>query len=251
MSSHHPVRVAALRSTWLSTGVFLASLASAAGCAPSASTVPLGLGPLARAEQDAQAQADADQRRRAPKKRAARAVAEAPAPAEAVAKVEPSSRDSDAEDDSKAGASSSSAPVAFEGLFAGDDTAVYRLTGIPEREEHDDKAKIRVEKAASGNVTITLINSTDGSDLCALVARVEGNAALIESAQPCFGDGSEGSIEAELTSGRAVLRGLAENGRRGYPVAIAAGSRARGGAQLHVHGQAAMSPAAAASTRAA
>ena len=95
----------------------------------------------------------------------------------------------------------------FEGLFAGDDVAVFRLTGFPEREQRDDQAKIRIEKASAGNVSITLINSEDGSDLCELLARVEGNAALIESAQPCFSDGSEGSLEAELTSGRAVLDG--------------------------------------------
>jgi hypothetical protein len=187
--------------------VILVALVSATGCAPAASTVPLGLGPLARAEQDAQAQAEADRRRRAPKKRATRAAPEATKPAEAVAKAEPSSGESDEEDASKAGTSASSPPAAFEGLFAGDDTAVYRLAGIPEREEHDDKAKIRIEKAASGSVSITLINSADGSDLCELVARVEGNAALIESAQPCFSDGSEGSIQAELTSGRAVIEG--------------------------------------------
>jgi hypothetical protein len=92
-------------------------------------------------------------------------------------------------------------------MYAGADIAVYRLTGYPEREEKDDKAKIRIEKPAGGNVSITLINTADGSDLCELTARVDGNAALIESAQPCFSDGSEGSLEAELTSGRAVIEG--------------------------------------------
>jgi hypothetical protein len=56
-------------------------------------------------------------------------------------------------------------------------------------------------------VSIIIINSADGSDMCELVARVEGNAALIESEQPCFSSGDEGSLEAQLTSGRAVLEG--------------------------------------------
>jgi hypothetical protein len=102
---------------------------------------------------------------------------------------------------------SSATPARFEGLYAGDDIAVFRWTGAPEQEQRDDKAKIRIDKANAGNVSITLINSEDGSDLCQLLARIEGNAALIESAQPCFSDGGEGSPEAELTSGRAVLEG--------------------------------------------
>jgi hypothetical protein len=83
---------------------------------------------------------------------------------------------------------------------------VYRLTGSPELEQRDDKAKIRIEKASAGNVGIIIINSADGSDMCELLARVEGNAALIESAQPCFDSGDEGSLQAQLT-GRAVLDG--------------------------------------------
>ncbi len=206
MTSRPSARAPRARSPWLVTGVRLAALCSALGCAPAASVVPLGLGPLAQAEQSAQAQADAEQRRRAPKKRAARApVVESAAPADPVAKAEPGEAGGDA--DATAASPASPAPAAFEGMFAGDDIAVYRLTGFPEREERDDKAKIRIEKAAPGSVSIILVNSADGSDLCELAARVEGNAALLEPAQPCFSDGSEGSLEAVLSSGRVVLDG--------------------------------------------
>jgi hypothetical protein len=192
--------------------IALSSLVLAEGCAPRASSVPLGLGPLAIAERDAElAAADAERRREKP----ARARTPAPGP-EPVAKADGAETPAQAEPGKAPepelgeGGEKSSTGVtgpSFEGLYAGDDIAVYRLTGYPDREERDDKAKIRIEKATAGNVSITLINSADGSDLCELVARVEGNAALIESAQPCFGDGGEGSYEAELTSGRAVLEG--------------------------------------------
>ena len=176
------------------------------GCAPSPSTIPLGLGPLAIAERarDAELAAAAHQK---PKASAARPrVAQAPAPKTPAA--EPDTVDgAAAEEEPSAPAASDTSGAAFEGLFAGDDVAIYRLTGFPDREERDDKAKIRIEKASGDNVGIILVNSADGSDLCELVARVEGNVALIESAQPCFSDGSEGSLEAELTSGRAVLDG--------------------------------------------
>ena len=197
-------RSAARRSCW-ATLSWLAPALIGVACAPSPSTVPLGLGPLAVAEQARDAEVSASNRRK-PAATAPRAtITQAPAPKAAA--PEPENVDGDAEEEpASPGASDGSGP-AFEGLFAGHDVAIYRLTGFPEREERDDKAKIRIEKASGGNVGITLINSADGSDLCELIARVEGNAALIEAAQPCFSDGSEGSLEAELTSGRAVLEG--------------------------------------------
>jgi hypothetical protein len=180
-----------------------------AGCAPAAVTTPLGLGPLAVAEQNAERSAPTKTEKAAPEPNG-----EAPALAavEVVAKAdkdkeasEPAS--SEPKDEGEPASGEASKTPAFEGLFAGDDVAVFRLAGSPEREQKDDKAKIRIEKATPGNVSITLINSEDGSDLCELLARVDGNAALIESAQPCFSDGGEGSLEALLTSGRAVVTG--------------------------------------------
>jgi hypothetical protein len=193
----------------------LSALVFAGGCGPRASSVPLGLGPLAVAERDAELAAVEAKRKSGKPPPPARSRAAAAAPAlvakenasEASAKSEvdeASKPERGAGDDKNATAAT---PPAFEGLYAGDDIAVFRLTGFPDREQRDDKAKIRIEKSAPGNVSITLINSEDGSDLCQLSARVEGNAALLESAQPCFSDGGEGSLEAELTSGRAVLEG--------------------------------------------
>jgi hypothetical protein len=195
--------------TWVGVCALCLGLASTSACGPRASSVPLGLGPLAVAERDAQAQAEANRRKSKPKPTRRPAVAAAPAK-EPLAKPEAPKADASAEtaasQASSADASGAVAPARFEGMYAGDDIAVYRLTGSPELEQRDDKAKIRIEKGRDGNVSIALINSADGSDLCELVARVEGNAALIESAQPCF-SGGEGSPEVELTSGRAVLEG--------------------------------------------
>jgi hypothetical protein len=190
------------------TSLPLELLLSAAGCAPQPSSVPLGLGPLAVAERNAELSAAATRRSQKPARAQRARVAEAaPSPSPVVkADGEDADKKTDGHDaDEKADAKLASGP-AFEGMFAGTDIAVYRSTGLAEREERDEKAKIRIEKAVAGSVSITLINSDDGSDLCELVARVEGNAALIESAQPCFSDGSEGN-EGELTSGRAVLEG--------------------------------------------
>jgi hypothetical protein len=183
----------------------LAAFVVLGACGPAASTTPLGLGPLAVAELQAQ-----PSRRAKPEAPAAKPPSPAPVPnvAEAADTEDDSSEPvvgSESGGDAAPGEPASS--PAFEGLYAGVDIAVFRLSGFPEREQRDEKAKIRIEKAAAGSVSITLINSEDGSDLCELTARVDGSAALIESAQPCFSDGGEGSLEALLTSGRAVLSG--------------------------------------------
>jgi hypothetical protein len=190
-------------------GALCAELAAMPACAPRTSSVPLGLGPLAVAERDAQAQAEASRRQHRPEpvRRPTAAAAAAKPLAKADAPKSGAGDEPAASDEASGADASSAAPAGFEGLYAGDDIAVFRWTGAPEQEQRDDKAKIRIDKANAGNVSITLINSEDGSDLCQLLARIEGNAALIESAQPCFSDGGEGSPEAELTSGRAVLEG--------------------------------------------
>jgi hypothetical protein len=124
--------------------------------------------------------------------------------------VEASNPSTEGADESEEEAEKAEAPgtvPAFEGLYAGDDTAIFRLRGFPEREQKDDKAKIRIEADSPSVVRITLINSEDGSDLCELTARVEGKAALLESPQPCFSSDDEGALQAELTSGRAVVSG--------------------------------------------
>ncbi len=191
--------------------MLLLGLGSLSGCAPKASSVPLGRGPLAQAE-DISEQTEKAAHRPKPSARSA-VPAEAPAPtAEAAtsgegAKSETSGAHAhgraEADSDSDRKPKSNGEAPRFEGLYAGKDVAIYRMSGDPDREEKDDKAKIRIAKPAAGSVRIILVNSADGSDLCELVARVEGNAAILESAQPCFTP--EG--EEELTSGRAVVVG--------------------------------------------
>lgn len=183
-----------------------------AACAPPPSTVPLGVGPLAIAELEAndaaaRSRASSQPGRPSPAASAVASTSETKAGSDEEASS-PSTTEADGEDEEAAAtdAPSSEAP-AFEGLFAGEDVAVFRLSGFPEREQKDPKAQIRIKKGSESEVRITLINSENGSDLCELVARIEGNAALLTSPQPCFTSEEEGAIQAELTSGRAVVEG--------------------------------------------
>jgi hypothetical protein len=165
------------------------------------------MGPLAVAELSAPPAPKAEPEAPPAKKAEAAAAGGEPVVAPGESSSKAGAELEETSESSEAPASEVSNTTDFEGVFAGDDIAVFRLTGFPEREQRDERAKIRIEKADAGSVTITLINSEDGSDLCELNARVEGKAALLESAQPCFSDGGEGSLEALLTSGRAVLNG--------------------------------------------
>lgn len=186
-------------------------LAGAPACSPQASTIPLGLGPLAIAEREARAERENDRREKRP--RPARRSGAAPSK-ESIAKAQAPQAEVEIEveevepgDDGSGEGAASAPPARFAGMYAGEDIAIYRLTGFPDQEQRDDQAKIRIEDGKPGSVNIVLINSADGSDLCELAARVEGKAALLETAQPCFTGGAEGAPQAELTSGRAVLDG--------------------------------------------
>lgn len=190
--------------------LLLLSAAASWGCAPKASSTPLGLGPLAIAEQTAASEPAAAQAKPARRARAA----QEPAPAAAAAGgEEQASTEADAKatledvsEVSEAETASAEQP-AFVGLFAGKDVAVFRISGQPERRELDDKAKIRIESDSPTELRVVLINSTDGSDLCELSAEVRGNSAELDGGQPCFTAEGEGAISAEMTSGRLTLSG--------------------------------------------
>jgi hypothetical protein len=183
------------------------------GCAPRASSVPLGQGPLALAEQAADDSANA---REATKTRAdaARRQPTNPAPkptqvsTEAKAEAEPSEEgDSEQKDTPRTSDEKSASSSELDGLYSGEDVAISRLPGLPDWEQKDDKAQIRVQTDAPNVLSLTLINSDDGSDLCELSARLEGKTAVLNANQPCFTSDAEGAVQGEIDSGRAVFDG--------------------------------------------
>ncbi|MEO8184891.1 MAG: hypothetical protein ABI895_39285 [Deltaproteobacteria bacterium] len=204
------------------------AVSGGSGCAPKASTTPLGLGPLALAEQSALAEQVSAEKKADSAARKPAAVEEAPAVA--AAPSEPKKDDGDTTDGDKPSDSAGAEPrasgkgtPAFAGLFAGKDVAIYRIAGIPERQELDDKAKIRIESDSPTQLRIALINSADGSDMCKLSAEIQGNSALLAGGQPCFSSEGEGAIHAELTSGTLTLNGdrLSMNAEGTLSVALA------------------------------
>ncbi|HEU4576807.1 MAG TPA: hypothetical protein VFS67_01035 [Polyangiaceae bacterium] len=177
------------------------------GCAPKASSMPLGSGPLALAEQRSLA---AEAKPAPPPRRSAPARSSEPLSSPPVARSQPSESASEPEEPDEA-ASAEGKPAAaaphFAGVFAGKDVAIFRIAGMPDRQELDDKARIRVESESPTQLRVVLINSENGSDLCELTAEIQGNSAQLDSGQPCFTAEGEGAINAELTSGTVVLSG--------------------------------------------
>ncbi|HTV25769.1 MAG TPA: hypothetical protein VMG12_44035, partial [Polyangiaceae bacterium] len=139
---------------WLVASALCLSFVAGLACSPRASSVPLGLGPLAIAERDAEEQAAAARRKRDAKperrKRVASVAAAKPLAKAEAPKPEPTPAEKDSDEPAAADAPGATASARFEGMYAGDDIAVFRWTGSPEQEQRDDKAKIRIEKASDG-----------------------------------------------------------------------------------------------------
>jgi hypothetical protein len=188
--------------------LLLVSTGAAVGCAPKASSTPLGLGPLAVAERarvSSKKPSTAAQRSARAPSPSATSAAE-PSTSETASDDSASSKDETAEATPAEAAPGKRAP-AFAGLFAGKDVAIFRIAGLPERKELDDKAQIRIESESATQLRVVLINSANGSDLCELAAEIHGNSARLDGGQPCFTSEGEGAINAELTSGTVVLSG--------------------------------------------
>jgi hypothetical protein len=185
-------------------------VAASWACAPRASSTPLGLGPLALAELSARASEQGaakakPARRSRPTSEPPQATAASEAEADSDSDAQPSLED--VSEVSAADTAASKEQPAFAGLFAGKDVAVFRISGQPDRQEVDDKAKIRIEAESPTQLRIVLVNSTDGSDLCELTAEAQGNSAQLDGGQPCFTAEGEGAISAEMTSGKVTLSG--------------------------------------------
>jgi hypothetical protein len=196
------------RRAWIALGCVLAL----SSCAPKPSSTPLGVGPLALSEQEADVAAARAAQKKAARKPTAHPASKPTAAAAPVASLD-ADEDDAGDDDTpaadKTGKSGSAASDAkgFNGLYSGKDLAIFRITGVPERQELDEHARLRIESTSATALRITLINSENGSDLCQLNAEVQGNSAQLESDQPCFTSEEEGAIQAQLTSGKVVLSG--------------------------------------------
>lgn len=190
-----------------------AGLVALIACAPTPSATPLGWGPLspgmqleaphhatASAKQDAHpARAESEPSTRTTAKAEAD---ETPAP-EAPKPPAP------AADTPKAEAPTSKAKLttaAFVGDYSGEDVAVYRLEGLPDRTEKDPKAKMTVTSSSDTALAFELVDSSNGNEICTLTATLGDAGVTIAKGQKCFEQSAEdASTSATVQSGTASL----------------------------------------------
>lgn len=188
------------------------------------SLVPLGLGPLARAQRATEAtqtigpdasEPDADVRSARRGSTFQRPATPAPAQTAANASEKSDAGDkSDAASAAPAAATSSRPGLPDEGrarldewlgTYRGNDTTVFHTTGQTERRFDDPKAKVRVEQAGKARLDFVLVDSSNDQDMCRLSAAVEGDTALIEPGQSCFLE-TEDEMTAKSRPGKAVRK---------------------------------------------
>jgi hypothetical protein len=101
-------------------------------------------------------------------------------------------------------AGSSAAAIIYAGEYLGSDDTNTKIAG-QEQNEHDDKAKTRVEVRPSGELAFTFVSSSDGTDICTLTATAKGKDATFKAGQACWATGGGGG--GKLTKGTALFDG--------------------------------------------
>jgi hypothetical protein len=195
---------------WLRPWLVL-TLMAPASCSPKVSQVPLGMGPLALAESSAPGAAHAPPKPHAPPHVEAPIAEADPDGGSDDEKKDADGDHEDSKDSASAGADSKAPAEAgngakFKGMYAGTDIATFRFDGSPDRRQEDDRAKIRVEADGDDAISIVIINTDTGEDLCELSASVSGKVATVTGSEPCFTSPDDDSISATITGGRATLK---------------------------------------------
>jgi hypothetical protein len=102
--------------------------------------------------------------------------------------------------------------VSFEklpGSYRGTDTLKIRVDGAPEQVQTDDKAKLSVESKEKDEYVFKIVDSQNGSDLCAVIGKPKRDAIEFEPGQSCLEQILGIPMTATLESGKATLvRGL-------------------------------------------
>jgi hypothetical protein len=186
----------------------LPALLAALSCSPAVSRVPLGMGPQALAEARQTPEHVASKPQAPPAHAAPSEVAESDEPSEDAPEADADDAAAESPGPAASASAPSSAPKAatFKGLYAGTDIATYRFDGRPDQRQEDDKAKIRVEADGDDAISIVIINSDTGEDMCALSASISGKVATVTSSEPCFTNPDDDSVSAMITEGRATLK---------------------------------------------
>jgi hypothetical protein len=123
-----------------------------------------------------------------------------------VAKAAASGADTPADASTEAAAEPAAEPFAqtFAGDYSGKDTVVIELSGFPPQPQEDEHAKLRV--TVDGLVvSVTVVDSNSGDDLCTINGEPKGAAIQFKPGQSCFEEMLGIPMTAELEGGEATL----------------------------------------------
>ncbi|HMA96771.1 MAG TPA: hypothetical protein VKP30_28995 [Polyangiaceae bacterium] len=185
-----------------------------AGCTLSEpSLVPLGHGPLSRAQRARESGKRASIRQRSVETQREPTESPAQSGGSPVEGSKEASVVTDASVDATTppttgalGASSRDSLDEWLGLYRGNDTTVFKSPEQSERRFDDPQARIRIEAVGPARLDLILVDSSNGVDMCRLAASVEGELARIDADQSCFLDPSEG-MTARSRPGKAQRNG--------------------------------------------
>lgn len=193
---------------------------------PIPSLVPLGEGPLSRAhapetervKSSATAklphagstkEASEGTKDRDPTDTEGKGEEESSATKQAVDAESKKQKDKDKEKDKEKAPEKSgkSETATWDGEYAGEDVSTYRFEGAPDRVQRDANAKTRV-KREDNVVHLTIVDSSNGKDLCTFNGKVEKMTATIDAGQECFAS-EEGIVRTRgvVKSGTARIDG--------------------------------------------
>jgi hypothetical protein len=175
------------------------SVVLAVACGQSHATMPpLGLGPLALAEQKSRASTVKDSTRvlvEASKTTTVETKDVSPKtevvspPSVSTTPIAPPS--SEPPSTTNTGTKLAFTTEEWVGLYQGRDVTRYLMEGQPDRNYDDSKAKIRVERVSEKQIHFIFVDSSNGQDLCTLSGDVNGNEARLPEGQKCFVDPDE------------------------------------------------------------
>lgn len=118
------------------------------------------------------------------------------------------------------------AQLDYAGRYLGTDIVAIQFVGVAEDPQVDDGAKVDVEMRGENRIAVTVVDSSQGTPLCTVEARLATAGNLeFEAGQPCFTGMLGIPIDAELVSGSGKLEGS----RLSFELSVGLALRAPGG----------------------
>lgn len=148
-------------------------------------------------------------------------------------------------------ATSSSAPSAqlnperlsFAGRYSGTDTVTILFADFPDEPQVDESAKIDVKDVTDQRISITVVDSNQGTPLCTIEGKNDAGKVSFDPGQPCFEAILGIPAESSIVNGTGLFSG--EQLTLDFEVALevdVAGSSLEGSIDYHFDGKKSAAP---------